>query len=195
MATRYYTALLERVPGGFSVSFPDLDGCVSHGITTEDAARQAEQALALHLRGMIEDGDAIPEPTPLEQVERDPEVEELARILVRAELPGRAVRVNITMEEGLLAAVDATAQQQGKEPLGVPCGRCVGSYSGSAGSMTEEEKASLLFRRRPGPTQAELEQQILELLKASKEDDSPRPLEPGEKARRQAWFREAYGQD
>lgn len=114
MATRYFPAILEQVPDGFSVFFPDLDGCVSHGGSTEEAAREAEQALALHLRGMIEDGTAIPDPTPLEQVERDPEVEEFARILVRAELPGRAVRVNISIEEGLLAAVDATASQQGK---------------------------------------------------------------------------------
>ncbi|MFH5927163.1 type II toxin-antitoxin system HicB family antitoxin [Roseomonas xinghualingensis] len=114
MATRYYPAILEQSSDGFGVFFPDFDGCVAHGATTEDAARQAEEALALHLRGMIEDGDAIPDPTPLERVERDPEVEEFARILVRAELPGRAVRANITMEEGLLAAVDTFAKQQGK---------------------------------------------------------------------------------
>ncbi|TPG53299.1 ribbon-helix-helix protein, CopG family [Roseomonas nepalensis] len=118
MATRYYPAILERVPDGYSVYFPDLDGCVSHGATTEDAAREAEQALALHLRGMIEDGEAIPDPTPLESVERDPEVEEFARILVRAELPGRAVRLNISLEEGLLAAIDAAASQQGKNRSG-----------------------------------------------------------------------------
>ncbi|MFH5927185.1 type II toxin-antitoxin system HicB family antitoxin [Roseomonas xinghualingensis] len=114
MATRYYPAILEQSSDGFGVFFPDFDGCVAHGATAEDAAREAEEALALHIRGMIEDGDAIPDPTPLERVERDPEVEEFARILVRAELPGRAVRVNMTMEEGLLAAVDATAQRQGK---------------------------------------------------------------------------------
>jgi predicted RNase H-like HicB family nuclease len=114
MAIRYFPAVLERAPDGFGVFFPDFPGCVSHGDTTEDAARQAEAALALHLRGMIEDGEAMPDPTPLEQVERDPEVEEFARILVRAELPGRAVRVNITVEEGLLASIDHTAQKQGK---------------------------------------------------------------------------------
>jgi predicted RNase H-like HicB family nuclease len=114
MAIRYYPAVLERAPDGFGVTFPDFAGCVSHGDTTEDAAAQAEAALSLHLRGMIQDGDPIPEPTPLEQVERDPEVEEFARILVRAELPGRAVRVNISMEEGLLASIDNGAQQLGK---------------------------------------------------------------------------------
>ena len=114
MSTRYFPAVLEQVADGYSVFFPDFVGCVSHGTTTEEAAREAENALALHLRGMIEDGAAIPDPTPLESVERDPEVEEFARILVRAELPGRAVRLNISMEEGLLAAVDVTASQQGK---------------------------------------------------------------------------------
>ncbi|MFC0408790.1 type II toxin-antitoxin system HicB family antitoxin [Roseomonas elaeocarpi] len=113
MAIRYYPAILERSSDGFGVSFPDLPGCVSAGDTTEHAAAQAEVGLALHLRGMIEDGEAIPEPTPLEDVERDPEVEEFARILVRAELPGRAVRLNVTIEEGLLAAIDATAKQRG----------------------------------------------------------------------------------
>jgi len=113
MATRYYPAILERSSEGVGVSFPDFDGCVSHGTSTEDAARQAEAALAMHLNSMIEDGDAIPEPTPLEAVERDPEVEEFARILVRAELPGRAVRLNISIEEGLLAVIDATAKRRG----------------------------------------------------------------------------------
>jgi predicted RNase H-like HicB family nuclease len=114
MAIRYYPAILERAPDGFGVFFPDLPGCVSHGDTAEDAAAQAEAALAMHLRGMIEDGDAIPVPSALENLERDPEVDEFTRILVRAELPGRAVRVNVTIEEGLLASIDTLAQRQGK---------------------------------------------------------------------------------
>lgn len=53
-------------------------------------------------------------PAPLEAVERDPEVDEFTRILVRAELPGRAVRVNMSIEKRLLAAIDASAQRMGK---------------------------------------------------------------------------------
>lgn len=48
-------------------------------------------------------------PAQLKQFERDPEVEEFVRVLVRAELPRRAARLSITMEEDLLAAVDAAA--------------------------------------------------------------------------------------
>jgi hypothetical protein len=36
----------------------------------------------------------------------EPEVVEVARILVRAEMPGRSVRVTITLPEDLLAAVN-----------------------------------------------------------------------------------------
>jgi len=115
MVVRYFPAVLERVSDGFSVFFPDLPGCTSAGDTMEDAARQAEEALALHLQGLIEDGTDFPTPTPLDaDRKRDPEVEEAARILVRAELPGRAVRLNLTMEEGLLAATDAAARRRGQ---------------------------------------------------------------------------------
>jgi predicted RNase H-like HicB family nuclease len=113
MAVRYYPAIVEKAGDNFSAFFPDYDGCVSAGDTMEQLAANAEAALAFHIRGMLDDGEAIPEPTPLEQLQADPEVTEFARILVRAELPGKAVRVNITMEEGLLSAADAAAQRQG----------------------------------------------------------------------------------
>lgn len=114
MAVRYYPAIMERVSDGFSVSFPDLTGCVSAGNTLEETMANAEQALAFHLRGMAEDEEKIPEPTPVDQLPRDPEVEEFLRVLVRADLPGKVVRINITMDDGLLAAADAAAKRQGQ---------------------------------------------------------------------------------
>lgn len=87
MAARYYPAILEKSSTGFGVHFPDLDGCTSSGETMEQAAANAEEALALHLSGMRKDGDRIPEPTPLDEVRADPDVTEAARILVRADLP------------------------------------------------------------------------------------------------------------
>ncbi len=62
---------------------------------------------------MVEDGDPIPDPASLDRVSTDPEVREVARLLVRAELPGKAVRLNITLDEGLLAAVDRAARARG----------------------------------------------------------------------------------
>ena len=114
MVVRYYPAIVEAGDQpGFGVFFPDLPGCVSAGATVQEAAARAEEALALHLAGMVEDGETLPDPTPLDRLPADPDVREVARLLVRAELPGRAVRVNITLEEGLLAAVDRTARARG----------------------------------------------------------------------------------
>ena len=49
----------------FGVSFPDFPGCVTAGRTLEDARRMAVEALSQHIEGMMEDGDAIPQPSAL----------------------------------------------------------------------------------------------------------------------------------
>lgn len=114
MSVIYYPAIFERVDDGFSVYFPDLNGCTSAGDSVEDATVNAEQALALHLSGMAEDGDPIPAATPIEVVEPDPEGTEAFRQLIRVEMPGRVMRINIIMDEGLLAAADAAAKRLGQ---------------------------------------------------------------------------------
>ena len=68
MKDRYtYPALFayEKGVDGIGVVFPDLPGCVSHGNNEEDALRMGREALSLHLWGMERDSDAIPEPTPI----------------------------------------------------------------------------------------------------------------------------------
>ena len=114
MAVRYYPAVVERgADGEFGVFFPDLPGLTSAGATIEEAARGAEEALAAHLELAAEHGEAVPEPTPLDALGRDPEVDEAARLLVRAEAPGRAVRVNLSLPEDLVAAIDRHAERGG----------------------------------------------------------------------------------
>lgn len=51
------------------IVFPDLPGCVSHGDDEADAWKCAREALSLHLWGMEEDGDDIPEPTPVQDID------------------------------------------------------------------------------------------------------------------------------
>jgi predicted RNase H-like HicB family nuclease len=114
MATVWYPAIIESGDKrGFSVFFPDFPGCVSAGATEQETAAGAIEALRLHVRGMLADGDPIPQPTPLDQVDADPEVREAARILVPADLPGKALRINISMDEGLVEQVDRAASKLG----------------------------------------------------------------------------------
>lgn len=53
---------------GISIEFPDLPGCLPCAQTTEEAFRNAKEALGLHLFGMEQDGDAIPKPTSVKDL-------------------------------------------------------------------------------------------------------------------------------
>ncbi|HFK1429629.1 MULTISPECIES: type II toxin-antitoxin system HicB family antitoxin [Bacillus cereus group] len=64
-----YPAILEKSSDGYGIYFPDLPGCVSHADTQEDALKEGREALGLHLSGMEEDNDPIPEPSTIESVE------------------------------------------------------------------------------------------------------------------------------
>lgn len=58
----------------------------------------AAEALALHLEGLTGDGDAIPEPSTLEQVMADAANRGgVAAPISAPEIPVKAVRVNITL--------------------------------------------------------------------------------------------------
>jgi predicted RNase H-like HicB family nuclease len=104
MSSAAYIAVVERGNEGFGVFFPDVPGCVSAGRTEQDVLANAEEALAGHLAEMLLGGESLPERS--DNIPPDPEVDEYCRALVRVELPGKAVRINITMDEGLVAAID-----------------------------------------------------------------------------------------
>jgi predicted RNase H-like HicB family nuclease len=78
-----YIALIHKDAGSdYGVSFPDIPGVVTAGKSLDDARAMAEEALALHIEGLVEDGEAIPEPSSLEAIMADPENREGPAILV-----------------------------------------------------------------------------------------------------------------
>jgi predicted RNase H-like HicB family nuclease len=59
-----YLILVEGDPSSnYSAYSPDVLGCVATGATIEKCVREMRSALAFHLGGMREDGEAIPEPS------------------------------------------------------------------------------------------------------------------------------------
>jgi predicted RNase H-like HicB family nuclease len=104
-----YGAIIERGADGFGVYFPDLSGCTSGGDTLQQAITNAGEALALHVEGMIEDGQALPIPTPLDKIEIEPDVDMHALILIEAHQPARKMRINVIMDVDLLAEIDRVA--------------------------------------------------------------------------------------
>jgi predicted RNase H-like HicB family nuclease len=107
-----YAAIIERGGDGFGVYFPDLCGCTSGGDTLEHAITNAGEALALHTEGMIEDGQALPVPTPLDKITIEPDVDMHALILIEAHQAPRKVRINVMMDATLLTAIDAVASNR-----------------------------------------------------------------------------------
>ena len=59
-----YPVVMRRTNTGFCVEVPDLPVCVSTGETFEAALANIQEAILLHLEGLREDGEPIPNPTP-----------------------------------------------------------------------------------------------------------------------------------
>ena len=57
-----YTVLLEPDPdeGGFTVTVPELPGCITQGETLDEALARAREAIALHVEGLAADGLPVP---------------------------------------------------------------------------------------------------------------------------------------
>ncbi len=109
-------AFIHVEKGVYGISFPDFPGCISTADSLDDVLRRGEQALAFHIDGMAEDGAALPVLRNAEEIRADAALEEewtgaiVASVPVR--LPGKAMRINITMDEHLVAAIDRAAESR-----------------------------------------------------------------------------------
>jgi len=67
---RKYTIILEPDPeqGGYTVTVPALPGVVTQGDTLEGCIERAKEAIALHIQGLIADGEPVPEETERPQM-------------------------------------------------------------------------------------------------------------------------------
>ncbi|WLR44465.1 type II toxin-antitoxin system HicB family antitoxin (plasmid) [Bacillus carboniphilus] len=66
-----YPAIFDYADDGISVEFPDLPGCLTAGDSDREAVGMAKEALALHLYGMEQDNDSIPDPTHIKDLKVD----------------------------------------------------------------------------------------------------------------------------
>ena len=72
MDKRTYLAIFEPADadegGGYTVTFPDVPGCITEGDTLDEAMHHAKEALELQLWGLEHDGDILPTPSRPEQI-------------------------------------------------------------------------------------------------------------------------------
>jgi predicted RNase H-like HicB family nuclease len=109
----YIAYLHKDRDSDYGVSFPDFPGCITAGRTLDEASRMAAEALALHIQGMIEDGDAVPEPSKVDDIAADAAKRGAVAFLVSVDAPDATVRVNITARESQMARIDALAEAAG----------------------------------------------------------------------------------
>ena len=61
-----YAIVIENAGPNFSAYVPDLPGCVATGATIDEVQREMREAIELHIEGMREDGEPIPQPSVAE---------------------------------------------------------------------------------------------------------------------------------
>ena len=112
--TAYVALLRKQTDSDFGVDFPDFPGCVTAGETLEDARRMAAEAIQLHIEGMIEDGDAIPAPSRLDDIMADPHHRDGVAVLIDASVRRPAVRINVSLPADLVEAIDRATDNRSR---------------------------------------------------------------------------------
>jgi len=114
-----YVAIVDGKPGAFGVVVPDLPGCTSGGESVDEALRNAVDAVTLWVEDARADGEKIPKARSAEALREDPEVATaLAHGGILAYVPlvldaGRPVKANLSLDVGLLEAIDEAAERRG----------------------------------------------------------------------------------
>ena len=111
MKDRYsFIAVFDVEDDGISIEFPDLPGCLPCAETMEEALKNAQEALGLHLWGLEQDNEEIPEPTPIQNIKLEknqvPAVIEVFMPSFRVKLNNRFVKKTLSLPAWLADMAD-----------------------------------------------------------------------------------------
>jgi predicted RNase H-like HicB family nuclease len=105
----------------YGIVVPDLPGCFSAGDTLEEALTNAREAILLHMEGLLEDQNSLPNPSPLATLQRKREFRGWTWAVVDidlSELGEKATRINISLPQRILRAIDSHARKSGETRSG-----------------------------------------------------------------------------
>jgi predicted RNase H-like HicB family nuclease len=112
--SQYIGLIHKDAESDYGVSFPDFPGVVTAGRTLDEARTMAEEALAFHIEGLIEDGEAIQEPSNLELVMEDTDNRGGVAILVAVKTAtAKSIRLNVTIPADVLREMDKYVADHG----------------------------------------------------------------------------------
>jgi predicted RNase H-like HicB family nuclease len=58
---RKFLIVIEKANGNYSAYSPDLPGCIATGETRDETERNMYEAIQMHVAGLIEDRQPVPE--------------------------------------------------------------------------------------------------------------------------------------
>jgi predicted RNase H-like HicB family nuclease len=104
----YHAVVHKDEDSAWGVQFPDLPGCFSAADDLDDVLTNACEAVGLYL-----EGEKAPKPSSIEAI-REMVADDLAEGAFLLAVPyltsnSRPMRVNISLDRGMLDAIDATA--------------------------------------------------------------------------------------
>ena len=112
-----YVGILDGNGKTYGVRIPDLPGCYGAGRSPEAALTDAMSAAREWLTHRATAGEAWPKPRTMAQIvkaeEIDPAANEVAVLVPVVLDKGRTVRANLTLDAGLLEAIDVEAEKRG----------------------------------------------------------------------------------
>lgn len=115
----YYVGILDGRGKAWGVRIPDLPGCHGGGETPEAATADAISAAREWIVHQVVAGVLVPDPRPIQKVLKDPASDfdasagEAAVMIPVIIDRARSVRANISLDAGLLEAIDEAADRRG----------------------------------------------------------------------------------
>ena len=112
---RNYVGILDGSGDVWGVRIPDIDGCVGGGTTPEAAIADVTQALRDVLAHKQSSGVPFPKASPIADIlQKEKPAKSESTVIIPVVLDaGRSVRANLTMDAGLLKAIDTAATRAG----------------------------------------------------------------------------------
>ena len=104
----------------YGVTIPDLPGCFSAGETLDEAIENTKEAILLHVEGLIDDSENIPDASNIEDIKKSFKDGIIAIASVDlSELFGKSKRINISLPDRVLNKVDRFARKHGETRSGL----------------------------------------------------------------------------
>jgi predicted RNase H-like HicB family nuclease len=115
MMLNYIAIVHQDKPNGvYGACFPDFLGCVTSAKSLDELYEACVEALSFHLEGLIEDGEAVPQPMSLAAAMKHKLYKgALSTFMVRVGNPAKQERINIVLSQTDLQIIDRAVDKTG----------------------------------------------------------------------------------